>query len=74
MNGKLHTIRISVEIGSFNKEDLPNADEELINDVSGFFLERFENVTVKTAVEHAGPEPENSDRRAKPRNEGRKEQ
>ena len=47
MNDKLHTVRLSVEVASFEKSDLPRVDKQLVEDVSAFFLERFENVTVR---------------------------
>ena len=50
MNDKLHTVRLSVELASFEKSDLPQADKQLAEDVSAFFLERFENVTVRVTT------------------------
>ena len=66
MNDKLHTVRLSVEVASFEKSDLPHDDKQLVEDVSAFFLERFENVTVRVTTpgwqDNSG---DNSGRKAK---------
>lgn len=66
MNDKLHTVRLSVEVASFEKSDLPHVDKQLVEDVSAFFLERFENVTVRV-ITPGGQDTsgDNSGRKAK---------
>lgn len=66
MNDKLHTVRLSVEVASFEKSDLPRVDKQLVEDVSAFFLERFENVTVRVIMPGGqDPSGDNSGRKAK---------
>ena len=47
MNDKLHTVRLSVEVASFEKSDLPRVDKQLVEDVAAVCLGRCESVTVR---------------------------